>query len=147
MKVIIIKEVKGLGKPGQVVEVSDGHARNLLLPKGFAKEATEQNIKALDKIKADEANKRQNDLASAKIAAENIKDLEVKIHTKAGEGGKLFGAVTSKDIADALQEQFGISIDKRKFVIENPIKHVGEFVIDIKLYQDIVGKLKISVGI
>ena len=147
MKVIIIKEVKGLGKPGQVVEVSDGHARNLLLPKGFAKEATEQNIKALDKIKADEANKRQNDLASAKIVAENIKDLDVKIHTKAGEGGKLFGAVTSKDIADALQEQFGIIIDKRKFVIENPIKHVGEFIIDIKLYQDIVGKLKISVGI
>jgi large subunit ribosomal protein L9 len=147
MKVIIIKEVKGLGKPGQVVEVSDGHARNLLLPKGFAKEATEQNIKALDKIKADEANKRQNDLASAKIVAENIKDLDVKIHTKAGEGGKLFGAVTSKDIADALQEQFGITIDKRKFVIENPIKHVGEFIIDIKLYQDIIGKLKISVGI
>ena len=147
MKVILIKEVKGLGKPGHVAEVSDGYARNLLLPKGFAKEATDQNVKALDKIKADEANKRQNDITSAQMVADHIKEIEVKIHTKAGEGGKLFGAVTSKDIADALLEQFGIAIDKRKFLIENPIKHVGEFVIDIKLYQDISGKLKISVGV
>lgn len=146
MKIILIKEVKGLGKPGHVAEVSDGYARNLLLPKGFAKEATEQNVKALDKLKTDEAKKRQNDLSAALIVADNIKDLEVKIHTKAGEGGKLFGAVTGKDIADALQKQFGISIDKRKFLIESPIKHIGEFIIDIKLYQDVVGKLKVSVG-
>ncbi len=145
MKVILIKEVKGLGKPGQVAEVSDGYARNLLLPKGLAKEATEQNVKALEKLKVMEANKRQTDLDSAKIVADKIKDIEVKLHSKAGEGGKLFGAVTAKDIADALAEQYGITIDKRKFIIDNPIKHLGEFVIDIKLYQDIVGKLKISV--
>jgi large subunit ribosomal protein L9 len=147
MKVILIKEVKGIGKAGQIVEVSDGHARNLLLPKGFAKEATEANLRAIAKQKTEEASKKQNDLASAKIIEERIKQLEVVIHTKAGDGGKLFGAVTTKDIADALEKQHGIIIDKRKFVLENPIKHTGEYIVDIKLYQDVTGRLKIKVGL
>jgi large subunit ribosomal protein L9 len=147
MKVILIKEVKGIGKAGQIVEVSDGHARNLLLPKGFAKEATEANLRAIAKQKTEEASKKQNDLASAKIIEERIKQLEVVIHTKAGDGGKLFGAVTTKDIADALEKQHGIIIDKRKFVLENPIKHTGDYTVDIKLYQDVTGRLKIKVGL
>jgi large subunit ribosomal protein L9 len=147
MKVIMIKDVKELGKKGAIIDVSDGHARNLLLPKGFAKEATENNLKLLEKQRADEANRIQNDRTSAHIIEEKIKDIEVKISTKAGEGGKLFGAVTTKDLADALLAQHGINIDKKKFVLENPIKHTGEFVVEIKLYQDITGKLKITVGI
>ncbi len=147
MKVILIKDVKGLGKKGQMAEVSDGYARNLLLPKGFAKEATEHNMKALEKQRAEEANRIQNDIASARIIEEKIRDIEVKIVSKAGEGGKLFGAVTSKDVSDALLEQHGINIDKKKFALENPIKHTGEYTVDVKLYQEITGKIKIKVGV
>ena len=147
MKVILVKDVKGLGKKGQTADVSDGYARNLLLPKGFAKEATEHNLKVLEKERAEEADRIQNDIASAKIVEEKLRNIEVNIATKAGEGGKLFGAVTSKDLSDALLAQFGINIDKKKFVMDNPIKHTGEFTVDIKLYQEITGKLKIKVGV
>jgi len=146
MKVILVKDVKGLGKKGQTADVSDGYARNLLLPKGLAKEATEQNMKQLEKQRAEEANRIQNDIASAKIIEEKLKEIEVRIISKSGEGGKLFGAVTSKDVADALQEQHGITIDRKKFVMETPIKHTGEYSVDVKLYQDIAGKLKVTVS-
>lgn len=145
MKVILIKDVKGIGKVGQIVDVSDGHARNLLLPKGFATEATEHNIKALDKKKKDAADKKQNDVDAARIIEEKLKGLAVTIKAKSGEGGKLFGAITSKDISDALESQFKVTIDKKKFVVENPIKHLGEYTIEIKLYQGVVGKLSVKV--
>jgi large subunit ribosomal protein L9 len=145
MKVILIKDVKGVGKAGQMAEVSDGHARNLLLPKGFAKEATEHNVNALERKKKEDADKKQNDIESAKIVQEKIKEMQVTILTKAGDGGKLFGAITSKDIADALSNQHKIEIDKKKFVLESPIKHIGEYTIDIKLYQGVVGKLRVQI--
>jgi len=125
MKVILIKDVKALGKAGQIVDVSDGHARNLLLPKGFAKEASEHNVNALERKKKEDADKRQNDKESAVIIQEKIQNLQVKITTKAGDGGKLFGAITSKDIAEALLKQHKIDIDKKKFALESPIKHIG----------------------
>lgn len=145
MKVILIKDVKGVGKAGQMAEVSDGHARNLLLPKGFAKEATEHNVNALERKKKEDADKKQNDIESAKIVQEKIKEMQVTIVSKAGDGGKLFGAITSKDIADALSSQHKIEIDKKKFVLESPIKHIGEYTIDIKLYQGVVGKLRVQI--
>jgi large subunit ribosomal protein L9 len=146
MIVILLKDVKGIGKTGEVVKVSDGHARNLLLPKGLATEATEGNVRNLEKQKAIQEANRQKELAEARELAEKIAGLKVTIVTKSGEGGRLFGSITTKDIADALAEQHKITIDKRKFVLENPIKHTGDFEIDIKIYTEVTAKLKVTVA-
>lgn len=147
MIVILIKDVKGVGKAGEVVKVSDGYARNLLLPKGLATEATEGNVRNLEKQKAIQEATRQKELGEAKELAEKIGQLRVTIVTKSGEGGRLFGSITTKDIADALNEQHKINIDKRKFVLENPIKHTGDFDVDIKIYPEVVAKLKVTVAV
>ncbi len=145
MIVILIKDVKGVGKAGDVVKVSDGYARNLLLPKGLATEATEGNVRNLEKQKAIQEANRQKELSEARELAERIGQLRVTIATKSGEGGRLFGSITSKDVADALSEQHKITIDKRKFVLENPIKHTGDFELDIKIYSEVTAKLKVTV--
>jgi len=147
MIVILLKDVKGIGKAGEVVKVSDGHARNLLLPKGLATEATEGNVRNLEKQKAIQEANRQKELAEARELAGKIAGLKVTIVTKGGEGGRLFGSITTKDIADALAEQHKITIDKRKFVLENPIKHTGDFEIDIKIYTEVTAKLKVTVAV
>lgn len=145
MIVILIKDVKGVGKAGEVVKVSDGYARNMLLPKGFATEATEGNIKNLEKQKAIQEAKKEAELAEARAQAEKIGQFKVEIATKSGEGGKLFGSITSKDIAEALEAQHKITVDKRKILLENPIKHTGEFELDVKLYPEVTAKLKVSI--
>lgn len=147
MIVILNKDVKGVGKSGEVVKVSDGYARNLLLPKGLATEATEGNVRNLEKQKAIKEENRQKELAEARALAEKIGSLNVKIVTKSGEGGRLFGSITSKDIADELMKEHKISIDKRKFVLENPIKHTGDFEVEIKIYPEVVAKLKVTVAV
>lgn len=147
MIVILIKDVKGVGKTGEVVKVSDGYARNLLLPKGLATEATEGNVRNLEKQKAIQETNRQKELAEAKELAAKIAQLKVTILTKSGEGGRLFGSITSKDIADALAEQHKINIDKRKFVLDNSIKHTGDYEIDIKIYTEVTAKLKVTVAV
>lgn len=146
MIVILQKDVKGVGKAGEVVKVSDGYARNLLLPKGLAAEATDGNVKNLEKQKAIQEEKRQQDLASAKEQAAKIEALQVKIVTKSGEGGRLFGSITSKDIAEALESQHKIKIDKRKFILESPIKQMGEFSIEMKIYPEVTAKLKVVIS-
>lgn len=146
MIVILVKDVKGVGKAGDVVKVSDGYARNLLLPKGLATEATEGNVKNLEKQKAIKEANRQKELGEARELAEKIGQIKVTIVTKSGEGGRLFGSITSKDIADALSEQHKITIDKRKFILENPIKHTGDFELDIKIYPEVTAKLKVTVA-
>jgi len=146
MIVILIKDVKGVGKAGEVVKVSDGYARNMLLPRGLATEATEGNVRNLEKQKAIQEANRQKELAEAKELAAKLAQLSVKIVTKSGEGGRLFGSITSKDVADALADQHKISIDKRKFVLENPIKHTGDYEVDIKIYTDVTAKLKVTVA-
>lgn len=147
MIVILIKDVKGVGKAGEVIKVSDGYARNMLLPRGLATEATEGNVRNLEKQKAIQEAARQKELGEARELAEKIGQLKVTILTKSGEGGRLFGSITTKDISDALAEQHKISIDKRKFVLENPIKHTGDFEIDIKIYPEVVAKLKVTVAV
>jgi large subunit ribosomal protein L9 len=146
MIVILIKDVKGVGKAGEVVKVSDGYARNMLLPRGLATEATEGNVRNLEKQKAIQEANRQKELAEAKEMAAKLAQLTVRIVTKSGEGGRLFGSITSKDIADALADQHKIAIDKRKFVLENPIKHTGDYEIDIKIYTEVTAKLKVTVA-
>lgn len=147
MIVILIKDVKGVGKSGDVVKVSDGYARNMLLPRGLATEATEGNVRNLEKQKAVQEANRQKELGEARELSERIGQHKVTIVTKSGEGGKLFGSITSKDIADALAEQHKITIDKRKFVLENPIKHTGDFEVDIKIYPEVTAKLKVTVTV
>lgn len=147
MIVILLKDVKGVGKTGEVVKVSDGYARNMLLPRGLATEATEGNVRNLEKQKAIQEANRQKELAEAKELAEKIAKLKVTIISKSGEGGRLFGSITSKDIADALNEQHKINIDKRKFMLENPIKQTGDFEVDIKIYSEVTAKLKVTVAV
>ncbi|MBE6034316.1 MAG: 50S ribosomal protein L9 [Clostridiales bacterium] len=147
MIVILLKDVKGSGKAGEVVKVSDGYARNMLIPKGMAKEATEGNVRNLEKQKAIAAEKKAEEKAAAQKLAERLKELTVSIITKGGEGGRLFGSITSKDISEALSKQHKIDIDKKKFVLESPIKTTGEFSVEVKLYPEVAGIVKVKVSV
>lgn len=145
MIVILNRDVKGTGKAGDVVKVSDGYARNMLIPRGYAKEATEGNIKSLEKQKAIAAEKKAEEKAAAQALAEKISALSVTIKTKAGDGGRIFGSITSKDISDALKEQHKITVDKKKIQLDSPIKAVGELQVNIKLYTEVNAALKVVI--
>ncbi|MGF6376379.1 large subunit ribosomal protein L9 [Clostridiales Family XIII bacterium PM5-7] len=145
MIVILNRDVKGTGKAGEVVKVSDGYARNMLLPKGYATEATDGNIRNLEKQKAVLAEKKAEEKAAAQKLADTLADKKVVIKTKSGEGGRLFGSITSKDIADAAKEQLNITLDKKKIQLNNPIKAMGKFTVEIKLYPEVVGELSVEV--
>ena len=145
MIVILNRDVKGTGKAGDIVKVSDGYARNMLIPKGYAKEATEGNVRNLEKQKAIAAEKKAEEKAAAQELAEKINNASITITTKAGEGGRIFGSITSKDIADGLADQQKIAIDKKKIQLDNPIKQTGELTVDIKLYPEVMAKLKATV--
>ena len=145
MIVILNRDVKGTGKAGEVVKVSDGYARNMLLPRGYAKEATEGNVRSLEKQKAIQKQQKAEAKAAAEKQAEELNAAKVVIKTKAGEGGRLFGSITSKDIADAAEKQLGIKIDKKKVQLGSPIKSMGTFTVDVKLYPEVVGRLDVEV--
>lgn len=147
MVVILLKDVKGTGKAGDVVKVSDGYARNMLIPKGLAKEATEGNVRNLEKQKALQAEKKAEEKAAAQALAEKLKEMPVTIKTKSGEGGRLFGSITSKDIADALNNQYKLNIDKKKIVLDSPIKNVGTYALPVKLYEEVKGEIKVTVEV
>ena len=139
--------VKGTGKAGDVVKVSDGYARNMLLPRGLAKEATEGNIRNLEKQKAIAAEKLEEEKAAAKELAEKLEKITVKIKTKGGDTGKLFGSITSKDISEALEKQENIRIDKKKIELSGPIKQAGDVTVTVKLFTEISAELKVSVTV
>lgn len=147
MIVILMKDVKGAGKAGDVVKVSDGYARNMLLPKGLAKEATEGNIRSLEKQKAIAAEKHEEQKAAAKALAEKLEKITLEIKTKGGETGKLFGAITSKDIAEALEKQENVKIDKKKIELTSPIKQTGNTQVNVKLFPEVSAVLKVSVTV
>ena len=147
MKVILLQDVKGSGKAGDVVKVSDGYARNMLLPKGLAKEATEGNIRSLEKQKAIAAEKLEEQKAAAKEMAAKLEKITLKIESKGGDSGKLFGSITSKDSAEALEKQEGMKIDKKKIEMKTPIKQAGETEVTLKLFTEISAQLKVSVTI
>ena len=146
MKVILQQDVKGQGKRGQLVNVSDGYARNFLLPKKLAVPANADNMNKM--IMQDKAKKAQMEAekAEAQATAEKLKELMVKIPAKAGAGGRLFGAVTSKEISDALKEQFGLDIAKTKIVQDEPIKAFGTYQLKCKLGYEITGTLTATVA-
>lgn len=145
MQVILLEDIKGTGKAGDIVKVSDGYARNMLIPRGKALEATDANKKQLEKKKALEAQKRAEEKAAALELKEKLEKVAITIKAKAGEGGKVFGSITSQNIADTLKEQTGIEVDKKKIQLPAPIKAVGDTTVDIKLYPEVAGKLKIKV--
>lgn len=144
MQVILNKDVKGTGKAGDIVNVSDGFARNMLFPKGLATEATAANVRNLEKQKANEAAKKAEEKAAAQDLAKRLEEAKVTIKTKSGEGGRLFGSITSKDIAEAAKKQ-GYDIDKKKIQLNSPIKSIGRFDIKVKLYPEVVGTLTVEV--
>ena len=145
MIVILLKDVKGTGKAGEVVKVSDGFARNMLIPRGMAKEATDGNVRSLEKAKAVQAQKDADAKAAAEKLAEELKEKEIVIRTKGGEGGKLFGSITSKDIEAAVKEQLGVKIDKKKIQMESPIKHIGSFEVPVKLVGGVAAVIRVKV--
>jgi len=147
MVVILLKDVKGTGKAGEVVKVSDGYARNMLLPKGLAKEATEGNVRSLEKQKEIAAEKKAAQKEAAKQQAAKLEEVTVTIKAKGGDNGKLFGSITTKDIAAALEKQENIKVDKKKIVLDNPIKTTGDTEVVVKLFEEVSAKLKVTVTV
>ncbi|WP_339288676.1 50S ribosomal protein L9 [Paenibacillus sp. FSL E2-0201] len=145
MKVIFIKDVKGQGKKGQVKEVSEGYASNFLLPRGLVRPATEGNVKTLENQAAAEQRRKDNEKEEAQQLGKKIDELTLTMKAKAGEGGRLFGAITSKQIAETLSSTQGISIDKRKIELGEPIRHLGVFQVSIKLHTEVKATLKVQV--
>ena len=145
MIVILTKDVKGTGKAGDVVKVNDGYARNMLIPKGLAKEATQGNVRSLEKQKAIAEEKRAEEKAAAQAKAEELEKVTVVVKSKGGEGGKLFGSVTSMDVAKALEEQEGIKVDKKIIDMPGPIKQAGKYQATVKLFPEVAAKIKVEV--
>ncbi len=146
MKVILQQDVKGQGKKGQMVDVSDGYARNFLFPKKLAVEATADNVNTMKLQEKAKAAKLAEEKAQAQAIAEQLKELTVRIVAKGGNGGRLFGAVTTKEISDALKQQHNIDINKAKLVLDENIKSFGGYELKAKLGHDIVGVVKVVVA-
>lgn len=145
MKVILLEDVKSLGKKGQMVDVSDGYARNFIISKKKGIEATAKNMNDLKLQKAHEDKMAAQRLEEAKLFAAEIAKAEVVLELKVGEGGKLFGAVSSKEIAQAAKEQLNMDLDKKKLVLSNPIKTVGTTSVAVKLHPQVTAELKVIV--
>jgi len=145
MKVILLEDVKKLGKKGDVVNVAGGHARNFLIPRGLAVEASKGKMNELQRQKEKEAEKRKKEEQKARDLAEKIRNIKVTIPVKVGEAGKLFGAVSNKDISGILSEQHDIKLDKKKVVLKEPIKTLGTYAVTIKLHPKVQAKLDVEV--
>lgn len=145
MKVILLEDVKALGKKGQIVNVSDGYARNMILPKKLGVEATSKNLNDLKLRKANEEKVAQENLDAAKAFAEELSTKEVILTLKVGEGGRTFGSVSSKEISEAAKKQLNLDIDKKKLQLENPIRNLGVTNIPVRLHPKVTGSLKVWV--
>ena len=144
MKVILLQDVKKVGKKGDVVDISDGYARNFLFPRKLAEEANNNNMHILNTKKENERKKKLAEIEAAQKLASELKGKEIKIEAKSGNGGRLFGAITSKDVAELINKQFKLSVDKKKIVMDT-IKVAGSYDIEIKLYQEVSTKMKVII--
>lgn len=145
MKVILTQDIKGVGKKDEIINANDGYARNFLLPRKLAVEANSQNMSLLQGRK-DSANfKKEQEKENALKVQEKLSRIMLKMKVKAGENGKIFGSITSKEIATELKNQYEINIDKKKILLKEAIKELGVFNIELKLYEGIIGKLKIHI--
>ncbi|AAZ57125.1 50S ribosomal protein L9 [Thermobifida fusca] len=145
MKLILTHEVDGLGSPGDVVEVKDGYGRNYLLPRGFAIKWTRGAQKQIDSIRRARAAREIRSLDEAKQIAEQLGSLKVRLNQRAGDNGRLFGSVTSTDVAEAVKAAGGPEVDKRRIQIRNPIKSVGDYTVEIRLHPEVNVSLPIEV--
>lgn len=144
MKVILLDNIKGVGKKDEIINASDGYARNFLFPKKLAVEANNENLSKLKSKKQSEQYKKDVDKANAEKIAKQLNDITLSIKVKAGENGKIFGGVTSKEISEELNKQYKLEIDKKKIVLNENIKNIGSFDISIKLYEGVTGRLKVK---
>ena len=145
MKVILLEDVKALGKKGAIVNVSDGYARNIILPKKLGVEATPKNLNDLKLQKANQAKVAQEQLDAAKAFAEVLSSKEILLSIKVGEGGKTFGSISSKEISEAAKKQFDLDIDKKKIQLPNPIRALGTTEVSVKLHPKVTASLKVTV--
>lgn len=143
MKVIFLQDVKGQGKKGEVKDLSEGYVRNFLLPKGLAKLASDGNLKTLEVQNASEQKRKVKEKEDAQALAKKLEDMTVVVKAKAGEGGRLFGAVTSKQVAEALAG-LGVKIDKRKIELDEPIRTLGVTQVPVKLHPEVKAKLNVQ---
>ena len=144
MKVILLQDVKDMGKKGDVVKTSDGYARNFLFPRKLAQEATDASMHILNNRNENERKKKLCELEAAQKLAGELKGKEIKVTSKTGESGKLFGAVTSKDVAELINTQYKVVVDKKKIVMDT-IKVVGTYEIEVKLYPEVATKMKVII--
>ena len=145
MKVILLDNIKGVGKKDEIINASDGYARNYLFPKKLAVEATKENLGKLESKNEANKFKKQNEKNDAIEVANKLKELVLTIKVKAGENGKIFGGVTSKEISDGLKKDYQIDIDKKKINLNETVKTLGTITVDIKLYEGVTGKLKVDI--
>ncbi|MCR4402426.1 MAG: 50S ribosomal protein L9 [Firmicutes bacterium] len=145
MKVILKQDVKGLGREGDTVKVADGYARNYLIPRGLAIEASERNLRVLEAEKIAVERKADKELALARKLAQELASGGITIRRKSGEGGRLFGSVTARDIADAIREVIGVEVDRRKIELSDPIKAVGSYTIPIRLHPQVAARVLVDV--
>ena len=143
MKVILLQDVKKMGKKGDVIEASDGYARNYLFPRKLAEEATANALHVVNAKKENERKKKLAELEAAQKLAAELKGKEVTINAKAGDNGRLFGAITNKDVAEAINSEFNLSIDKE--VVVNTIKVAGTYEVEVKLYPEVSTKMKVNI--
>ncbi len=146
MKVILTQDVKAQGKKGQLINVSDGYARNFLLPKGLAVEADANAMNDLKNKESSRLHKIELEKAAAKETAEKLQKISVKLSAKAGADGRLYGSVTSLDLAENLEKQHGIKVDKRKIQLNEPLKTFGVHTVPVKLYPEIVGQINVVIS-
>lgn len=144
MKVILLQDVKSVGKKGEVVNASDGYARNFLFPKKLAQEANDVNMHILNKKNEADRKKKLAEIEEAQKVANDLKDKEVVIYAKSGDNGRLFGAITTKDISQEMEKQLNITVDKKKIVV-NTIKTMGSYDVEVKLYPEISTKIKVVI--
>lgn len=145
MDLILLEDVRGTGKKGDIVKVNDGYARNFLLPKKLAQEASAGNLNAIRKQKEAQAHKVEQDRQNAIAIRAQVKTITLQVAARCGDGGRLFGAVTNQEIADALKAQHGIELDKRKIAIPEPIKKLGPTTCELKLFADVSATLKLDI--
>jgi large subunit ribosomal protein L9 len=145
MKVILLEDVKGVGKKGQIINASDGHATNFLLPRKLAIEATKANLANLESQQKRAEQKVANEVTAAQALADRIKEARLILRVKTGEKGKMFGSISNKELAEAMQSQHKISIDKKKIVLSQPVKNTGEYTATVKLHAQVAAPLHFEV--
>ena len=145
MKVILKENIKGVGKKDEIINASDGYARNFLFPKNLAVEANAENLSKLKAKNESKEYQKEQEKEAAKKIADKMAKIQLKIQVKAGENGKIFGGVSSKEIAENLEKQYKIKVDKKKIDLKETIKTLGEFTIEIRLYEGVLGKVRIDV--